>query len=331
MMKRTLALFSLTAFLLPISSAQSPFVPSIMQQGYVTTDAAGRKLEVKFRVERGRVSVDQAYWNGRTDTIEIGLADIVGLSMTPPLPWGKWSLDVRQNREGERIIIFNSKEDCVAVGKYLSETSGIRLEQTGATSTTPTPSSQYVPSSQPGPLFQPPPPPSTAAAATSFSCPPSTAIACSDFKELVSHNDPEIVGYMKRKDEFVLGCFSTEGEHKFTVLDANLPSKASKSGILAVVNFENGVQKDYSLFWLKWVSDALTSISEARSQQSSIGTITESEFQMEQTFKNILGTFTQRKTAIRWSTGKYVQQGHARDEKGKFQSFSEEGSCTPLN
>jgi hypothetical protein len=303
-----------------------------MQQGYVTADAAGRKLEVKFRVERGRVSVDQAYWNGRTNTIEIGLADIVGLAMTPPLPWGKWSLNVRQNREGERIIIFNSKEDCVGVGKYLSETSGVPLEQTGATSATSTSSSQYVPSyvpsSQLGAVSQPPPPPSTA---ISFSCPPSTAIACSDFKELVSHNDPEIEGYMKRKDEFVLGCFSTEGEHKFTILDGSIPSRASKSGALLIVNFENGVQRDSSTFWLKWASNTLTTISETRVQQSFIGTMTDSELQMEQTFKNIVGTVTQRKTAIRWSTGKYVQQTHARDEKGKFQSFSEEGSCTPLN
>ena len=156
-------------------------------------------------------------------------------------------------------------------------------------------------------------------------------VACSDFKELISHNDPEIVGYMTKKDELVLGCFSTEGEHKFTIVEANLPSSVAKYGALLIINFESGVQKDSSLFFLKWVNEALTTISEGRTQQSQIGSITDSELQMEQTFKNILGTLTQRKTAIRWSTGKYVQEVYAKDQKGKLQSFSKEGSCARVN
>jgi len=306
----------ISLLVLPTSGAQFASPPAIMEKGYFTVDPIGVKLAVTFRVERGRVSVAQSYSNGRTNTIEIVLAELSGLALVPPLPWGKWSLSVRQ-KGGERVLIFNSKEDAEAVARYLSEMTGVRPDATPSTA-----NSQAAGESQPAPI--------PASATNGISCPPNTHNACADFNELLNHNDPEIVGYARSRDGLVRACFNTAGQHRFTIVKTTMPSRLEKTGLLVLDDFENGIEGESNIFLLKWVTDNVSSISEPGGT-APIGTITNAELQIEQTFKNRLGTMTQRKTAIRWSTGRYVQEVYAKDEDGKLQSHSRDGSCVQLN
>jgi hypothetical protein len=319
-MKPILILALTSLLLLPCSRAQFPTVPSIMQKGYFTVDPAGVKLDVKFRIERGRVLVDQVFANGRANTIEIVLTNLTALSLTPPLPGGKWLLLVSQNGGGERVLLFNSKEDGDAVAAYLSEMSGVPKDsaRTSSPEQVSRPASTNQASS------------SRTNASHRFSCPPRTQPSCGDLNELLRNDDPEILRYAKKGDGSVLACFSTEGAHEFAIVSLEKPTRRSRKSLLEIVSFQNGIESDSSFFWLKWVTDNLSFISESDAKESPIGSINDSELHLERSFRNRMGTETQQKTAIRWSTGKYVRETFSKDEKGAFQSFMREGICAPL-
>lgn len=309
--------------------AQVVTVPKVLQQGYITTDPSGMKLKIGFRLERGKLSVDREWSNGKTDELVVLFADLIAVSPIEPLPWGKWSVMVQQRSGGIAYIPFNTKDDAISVTNYLSEVSG--APPVGEHLAGPRGS---VPNSEAGggvPVSDASSNPSDLTWSPAL-CPPGARLSCAAFQELFDHDDPEIVRYTKRASPGqVYACFSTEGVDLFLIVQIDNVSQKVKEGFVWIAMFEHGVQGDSDMYGLRWLSDSFSALRVFGEKQSQAGFVNDSAMDLHKTFGNKIGTQTRYRMAIRWSTGKYVQEYLWKDEKGKFQSDMQSGTCVKLH
>ena len=161
-------------------------------------------------------------------------------------------------------------------------------------------------------------------------------MGCQDFKELLEHDDADIVAafYSGNETASYYACFS-EVSRRFLILDYNPPSEFNKGGFFDQSIFIDGQSNSDSLLPIEWSRDDYATIfassSSNRGGKQSAGYITQSGLAYQKKFTNRNGTETQYSLSIRWSTGRYVESFSAKDEKGKPFSNEDSGICVKLN
>jgi hypothetical protein len=165
-----------------------------------------------------------------------------------------------------------------------------------------------------------------------FQCPNNVGpAACQSFKELLDHDDLSIVDfyYSQATQEHRYVCFS-EGSTRFFLITS---SDKQKFGHFYQEAFEDGQSTDLNVgAILNWVDDfGGEIISVGRKPRQRLGTVDASSLAYQKTFTNTIGTATEYKLNIRWSTGRYTESHSWKDNKGKPLSHEESGICVRLN
>lgn len=169
----------------------------------------------------------------------------------------------------------------------------------------------------------------------SFECPEAVQIGCRDFKELLDHDDPDIVDsfYSRSPNTSYYACFS-DSSRRFFIIAYGMPDPYYKGALLFQTVFIDGQSNATSLARMEWSQDGHATIftsSAKQGKQAAVGYVTPSELGYQNKFTNKSGTETQYSVSIRWSTGRYIESFSFKDEKGKPLNFDENGICVKLN
>jgi hypothetical protein len=168
-----------------------------------------------------------------------------------------------------------------------------------------------------------------------FQCPEPAPIGCLDFRELLDHNDPEIVGYFYHLDQANLqtfACFSSD-EQRFFTLQYYVPYLQSSESRFFHKVFRNGQENSSTLVHLRWRGDVgeITDSLQRTGKRQTLGWIDSSSLSFHDKFTNKQGSTTDYTLDIRWSTGRYSESYSWRDDKGKTAVTDSSGICVKLN
>jgi hypothetical protein len=166
-----------------------------------------------------------------------------------------------------------------------------------------------------------------------FDCPTGAMPGCSSFKEMLDHNDTEIVNFFYRDDRpsNVFGCFSEEFPIFFIIVYTHFDNV--NAGFFQQQKFDDGQSSDSHVAVLDWSGghSAFITMSKSGSKLQYLGTIDQSSLSYETEFTNKIQTTTNYKLSIRWSTGRYKETLSYKDEKGKSQYVEMSGTCSKFN
>jgi hypothetical protein len=166
-----------------------------------------------------------------------------------------------------------------------------------------------------------------------FTCPQGVEIGCRGFKELLDHEDEEIVGYFyqRAKAYHTYACFNSEA-NEFLIINY---ARFTKTGSLLVKKFQDGQSVDSNLAKVDWSNGDYGQIVERTTPPNQkpqiLGSIDSTSLSYRMTFKNRMNTTTQYSLDIRWSTGRYKEDFSGKDDKGKFFDSGLGGVCVSLN
>lgn len=166
-----------------------------------------------------------------------------------------------------------------------------------------------------------------------FECPQSAPVGCQDFKELLEHDDADIVGYFYSRDASspVYACFNIESRDFFVVSYSHY--NYSKSGWFQRQVFRNGQSDQFEMIRIDWSFGELGQFSVQKKGQKpqTTGSVDTSSLSYQTKFANKIGTTTDYTLNIRWSTGRYTENYSFKDEKGKPIFADSSGICAKLN
>jgi hypothetical protein len=168
-----------------------------------------------------------------------------------------------------------------------------------------------------------------------FQCPEPAPIGCLDFKELLDHDDPEIVGYFYHLNQANLqtfACFRSD-EQRFFILQYYVPYLQSSESRFFHKVFKNGQENSSTLVHLRWRGDVgeITDSIQQKGTRQTLGWIDSSSLSFHNKFTNKQQTTTNYTLNIRWSTGRYTENYSWKDDKGKTFVTDSSGICVKLN
>jgi hypothetical protein len=156
-------------------------------------------------------------------------------------------------------------------------------------------------------------------------------VACQSFKELLNHDDLDIVqfyySFATYERRFV--CFSEDSARFFLIRYSNY----GHFGVFDQETFEDGQSADENLGKISWVGDSgeISSQGSKGRKPQWLGTVDGSSLFYQTKFANRMGTSTEYRLSIRWSTGRYTESRSGKDDKGKPFYSKESGICVKLN
>jgi hypothetical protein len=164
-----------------------------------------------------------------------------------------------------------------------------------------------------------------------FQCPNGVApIACQSFRELLDHDDQEIVEfyYSQNTHEHRYVCFNEASARFFLIRCSNY----GHFGVFAQEAFQDGQSVDENLGDIKWVGDsgAISSFGSKARKPQQLGTVDASSLLYQTKFANRMGTSTEYRLSIRLSTGRYTESRSGKDDKGKAFYYDASGTCIKL-
>jgi hypothetical protein len=166
-----------------------------------------------------------------------------------------------------------------------------------------------------------------------FECPKGAGLGCQDFKELLDHNDADIVRYFYSRSEstHTYACFSDE-ESRFFIVDY---SHYGHFGWFTQEVFEKGQSSGSGVVAeIDWLPTGFGTIREYLKQGAKpqmLGTIDSASLSYQTKYPNRAGGTTGYTLSVRWATGRYTESFSSKDEKGKPWTFDNSGICVKLN
>lgn len=167
-----------------------------------------------------------------------------------------------------------------------------------------------------------------------FYCPEwvSKLSGCSDFKELLDHEDSEIADYFysQTSTEPTLACFG-DNRTFFIVYYTKFQSK--DMGIFLYKKFDHGQNTEDFAGSVLWADEygQINSYPEPGKNAKPAGDISSAGLNFSRQFENRAGTTTSDVISIRWSTLHYKESMFWKDDDGKPASIDLLGSCLKLN
>jgi len=166
-----------------------------------------------------------------------------------------------------------------------------------------------------------------------FECAEAAQIGCRDFKELLDHNDADIVEafYSRGESTSYHACFS-DLSRRFFIIDYPIFNKYAKYGIFFQYIFIDGQSNAANVAGMEWPrDDYATIVTSSKQGRQSVGFVTPSELTYQNKFTNKSGGETKYSLSIRWSTGRFAESFSGKDEKNKPWNGEETGICVKLN
>ena len=175
-----------------------------------------------------------------------------------------------------------------------------------------------------------------------FDCPEANQIGCRDFKELLDHDDADIVSAFYSRDGKNIpnyACFSDSSRRFFTMFYST-PRHYRKTGFFFQQIFIEAQSNGTNFHDVEWsrahddYGTIFTSSAKPGAKQpvrSPVGHITQADLEYQTKYTNKSGTETGYSLSIRWSTGRYAESISFKDEKGKPSNDDETGICVKLN
>jgi hypothetical protein len=167
----------------------------------------------------------------------------------------------------------------------------------------------------------------------SFQCPNGAGpAACQSFKELLDHDDLDIVHfyYSFATHEHRYVCFGEDSARFFLTRFSNY----GHFGVFYQEAFEDGQSADENLGKISWVGDSgeiNSNVLGNHAKPQVLGTVDASSLLYQTKFPNRMGTSTEYRLSIRWSTGRYTESRSGKDDKGKPFYHEESGICVEVN
>ena len=155
---------------------------------------------------------------------------------------------------------------------------------------------------------------------------------CSDFKELLDHEDSEISDYFysKTSSNPTFACFGDDRAF-FVVYYTRVDGK--DTGIFFYKKFDHGQSvEDFagSILWAEKYGQ-INFYPEQGKKAKAAGDISPTDLNFSRQFENRVGTITTDVISIRWSTLHYKESMFWKDDDGKPTSIDLLGSCLRLN
>lgn len=171
----------------------------------------------------------------------------------------------------------------------------------------------------------------------SFECPEAVQIGCRDFKELLDHDDADIVDsfYSRSPNTSYYACFS-DSSRRFFIISYGMLGAAYQGTYKRTLLFQNifidGQSNGANFARMEWFQDDYARIvTSAKQGKLVVGNVTPSELAYQNKFTNKNGTETQYSLSIRWSTGRFIESFTGKDDKGKPWNGEVTGICVKLN
>ena len=175
-----------------------------------------------------------------------------------------------------------------------------------------------------------------------FDCPEANQIGCRDFKELLDHDDADIVSAFYSRDGKNIpnyACFSDSNRRFFTMFYST-PRHYRKTGFFFQHIFIEGQSSGTNFHDVEWsrmhddygtIFTSSATPGAKQSVRSPVGHITQADLEYQTKYTDKSGTETRYSLSVRWSTGRYAESVSSKDEKGRPLNDDETGICVKLN
>ena len=298
----------------PQEAARPTLVASAINSTYVVYERrpGGKTIEIKTHLyeENGKLMMEQTWGDGDkgTKAIELSHVSFVGYSVEK-LPHGNGDMQVEiwNALNNWMSVPVDTEEEGTSLAEAVAKKSPAHLELIGGAWRIRKP----------------------------FKCPESVAIACADFKELLDHEDADILDsfYSRPYSTYsASACFSSSMRRFFTVQH---PMYHQFAGTFSQNIFIDGQSKAAHFAQVDWSpSDYATMYPyplSAKLGAKQVGYITPSELTYQTAYTNKNNTETQYSLTISWFRGSYIERFSWKDENGKPLSTEDSGICVELN
>ena len=276
--------------------------------------AGGKTIEIKTHLyeEDGKLTMEQTWEDGdnRTKAIELSHVSFVGYSVEK-LPHGNGDMHVEiwNALSNWMSVPVGTEEEGTSLAEAVAKKSALHLELIGGAWRIRKP----------------------------FTCPESVAIACADFKELLDHEDADILDsfYSRPYSTYsVSACFSSSMRRFFTVQHP-MYNQFLKLGTFSQNIFIDGRSKAAHFAQVEWSQDDYATMYlyplSAKLGAKQVGYVTPSELTYQTKYTSKSNSETQYSLTISWFRGSYIESFSWKDENGKPLSTEDSGICVELN
>ncbi len=286
-----------------LAQESSPMRPSVINSTYTTTDVFDGTITVHLHEEYGQLTKDEKSKDGEhSESVKYANVNYVEVGDDSLKPDAKKRYVHIEDSDGEVGILLQSESAAKAVAEYVARKSG--LERIGNAWRVRKP----------------------------FACPDGAHLGCRSFKELLDHDDPDIVESFYSRDPYshTYACFSDESEDFFVFFYSHLP--LMKVGNFRQDNFHEGQSIGADIASINWFGADIGQIRtdelelKAGQKPQIFGSIDPSSMIFERKSGGINYTLN-----MRWSTGRYTEKFSGKDDKGKLTDFESSGVCSKLN
>lgn len=282
----------------------SPTRPSVINSTYATTDVFDGAITVHLHEEDGQLTKDEKSKDGEdSESVKYANVNYVGIGEDSLKPDGKKRYVHIEASDGNFVgILFRTESAAKAVAEYVGRKSGL----------------EFI-----GDAWRVRKP---------FTCPDGGHLGCKSFKELLDHDDLDIVEYFYSHDSesHTYACFSGESEDFFVLLYSHLP--LTKAGDFRQESFHEGQSIGANIASIDWFGADLGQISTDKlelkpgQKPQVFGSINPSSL----VFERKSGTINYSLN-VRWSTGRYSERFSEKGDKGKVTDGESSGVCSKLN
>ena len=298
----------------PQEAPRPPLVaPAINFNSVVYERVGGGKvieIETHLYEEDGKLTMEQTWGDGdkRTNAIELSDVSFVTYSVeTLPPNNGAMHVEIWDAHYNLMSVPVRTEEEGKSLAEAVAKKSPVHLDLIGGAWRIRKP----------------------------FTCPESVAIACADFKELLDHEDADILDsfYSRPYSTYsASACFSSSMRRFFTVQH---PMYNQFPGTFSQNIFIDGQSKAAHFAQVDWSpSDYATMYPyplSAKLGAKQVGYVTPSELTYQTEYTNKNNTETQYSLTISWFRGSYIERFSWKDENGKPLSTEDSGICVELN
>ena len=309
------AFFTLVGFLLTsqitvgqVTSVPRPVVPSkpaVIDSTFVTKDSFDGQITVHLHEEDGELIKDlKSKGVEHSESIKYEKVNFVQVQADSLAEYALKRIVAIRDSDGKSIIIFlRTETEARDVADYVGQQAA--LEQIG----------------------------DAWRVRKHLVCPSDNPMGCRDFKELLDHDDRDVVEnfYNKSADQPTYACFNYVEREFFIFSYAHFPY--FKSGSFQREVFKNGQSTDFEFGEVYWSGEDIGRIEKwSRGQKpETVGSVDASSLAYQVKFTNKLKTATEYTLNIRWSTGRYTENFSWKDGKGEPFSDDSSGICGKLN
>lgn len=281
----------------------SPSGPSVINLTYSVTEFITGAATIHLHEEDGQLTKDEKSKDGeRTESVKYQNVEYVALADDSLKTGAKKRVVHIEDSNGKDVFIpLRTESEAKAVAEYVGRKSSLELI---------------------GDAWRVRKP---------FACPEGIHLGCEGFKEMLDHDDLDIVEYFYSRDpkSHTYACFNDESKDFFVLQYSHLPSISGDFHQEAFHDGQSIGANSASIDWLRAdLGQLRTDELELKPGQKpqAFGSIDPSSLVFERK-----GGIIKYSLKVRWSTRRYTESFSGKDDNGKVTDNESSGLCSKLN